>query len=190
MNIEKLIQTVGYVLSKYGGVLNYTKLIKLLYLADRKSFERSGRSITGDNYVSMKDGPVLSELYDLVKNRHRVESAQHRWNTEFQTCGYDLRIIRETIPTGKLSDFDMQALDEIDSKFHSNTYSQMIDYVHDARNCPEWESTNTSVPLTKSKILKNIGFSKDDIDSILEEEEFYVKENELLESLAISQGKF
>lgn len=83
----------------------------------------------------------------------------------------------------------MQALDEIDSKFHSNTYSQMIDYVHDARHCPEWENTNTSVPLTKSKILKNIGFSKDDIDSILEEE-FYIKENELLESLAMSQGKF
>lgn len=189
MNIEKLIQIAGYILSKYDGILNYTKLIKLLYLADRKSFEQSGRSITGDTYVSMKDGPVLSELYDLIKNRHRDKSKQNRWNMEFQTDRYDLRIIKEAIPTGKLSDFDIQTLDEIDSKFHSNTYSQMIDYVHDAKNCPEWEDTDTSIPLTKAKILKNIGFSQDDIDSILEEQEFYIKENKLLESLAMSQEK-
>lgn len=188
MNVEKLIQTAGYVLSKYDGVLNYTKLIKLLYLADRKSFERSGRSITGDVYVSMKDGPVLSELYDLIKNMHRDRSAQRRWNAEFQTDGYDLRI-KETVSTGKLSDFDIQTLDEIDSKFHSSTYSQMIDYVHDARNCPEWKNTNSRIPLSKEEILKNIGFPQDEIDFILEEDEFYAKENELLESLAVPQGK-
>jgi len=56
MNIEKLIQTTGYILAKYNGVLNYTKLIKILYLSDRKSLSETGYSITGDSYVSMKDG--------------------------------------------------------------------------------------------------------------------------------------
>ena len=56
MNIEKLIQVVGYILKKYDNHKeNFTKIIKILYLADRKSLAESGYSITEDSYVSMKN---------------------------------------------------------------------------------------------------------------------------------------
>ncbi len=186
MNLEKLIQTTGYILRKYGGVLNYTKLIKILYLADRKSLSGCGTSITGDSYVSMKDGPVLSGLYTLIKRRFPDKATQYYWNSKFQTDGYDLHDVGGFIPTGKLSDFDMKTLDDVDRQFHDYTYSQMIDYVHDGKNCPEWKSTVASVPLTKSDILKCLGFSDDEVDSILEEDAFYEEEDRLLDSLETS----
>lgn len=183
MNIEKLIQITGYILKKYDGILNYTKLIKILYLADRKSFSECGTSITGDVYVSMKDGPVLCGLYNLIKNRYPDKSIQYYWNSKFQTDRYDLHCAGVYIPTGKLSDFDMETLDSIDSEFHNYSYSQMIDYVHDKKNCPEWKNTSSSIPLSKSEILKNIGFSDEDIVSIIEEDNLYEEEDKILESL-------
>lgn len=183
MNIEKLIQTSAYILSKYDGVLNYTKLIKILYLADRKSLAETGYSITGDAYVSMKDGPVLSGLYSLIKNRYSDKPTQYYWNSKFQTDGYDLHKIVSFVPVGELSDFETKTLDEVDSRFHGSTYSQMIDFVHDSKNCPEWKQTFSSMPLTEEEIMRNIGFSDEDIKAIQEEKEYYSKEDDFWESL-------
>ena len=72
MQIDKLIQTVSYLLKKYDYSLNYTKLIKELYLADRESIRRSGWSITGDSYRNLPYGPVLVNLYDLKKDGIRI----------------------------------------------------------------------------------------------------------------------
>lgn len=183
MNIEKLIQISSYILSKYDGVLNYTKLIKILYLADRKSLEETGYSITGDTYVSMKDGPVLSGLYSLIKNKYSDKTIQYYWNSKFQTDGYDLHRIVSFVSEGELSDFDTKTLDEVDSKFHSSSYSQMINFVHDAKNCPEWKKTASSIPLTEEEIMKSIGFSDEDIKVIQEEKKYYAKEDDFWESL-------
>ena len=183
MNIERLIQSVGYVLAKYNYVLNYTKLIKLLYLSDRKSLSLTGYSITGDHYVSMKNGPVLSTLYDLIKNKSRDRQLQFYWNSKFATDGYEIHQVCTFIPCGELSSGDMQIIDEIDTRFHANTYSDMIDFVHDPSNCPEWKDTQSSIPLSKSEILRTVGFSESDIDAILEEEDSYAEEEKLLDSL-------
>src|ERR1022692_1541243 len=42
--------------------MNYMLLIKLLYLLDRRALSLWGRPVTGDDYFSMKYGPVLSEV--------------------------------------------------------------------------------------------------------------------------------
>lgn len=183
MKHEKLIQIVSYILSKYGGALNYTKLIKLLYLADRKAFAQCGYSITGDTYVSMKNGPVLSGLYDLIKNKAADKSLQKYWNANFQTTDYDVRTAHDIKSYGKLSDFEMETLDRIDAQFHNFTYLEMIDYVHDPKNCPEWQETTSSIPLLKSEILKKLGFSDKEIRLMQEEDDFYKAEEMLLKSL-------
>lgn len=173
----------AYVLKKYKGQLNYTKLIKILYLADRKAMAESGSSISGDDYASMKDGPVLSGLYALIKNRYPDRPGQYYWNSKFQTDGYDIHDAGSFIPEGKLSEFETELLDAVDAQFHSITSSQIIDYVHDSQNCPEWKDTQSCIPLPKSDILKNLGFSDEEIECILEEDQMYKAEDDLLESL-------
>jgi len=40
--------------------------MKLLYLAERRSFEKHGEPMIGDRLVSMPQGPVLSCTYNLM----------------------------------------------------------------------------------------------------------------------------
>lgn len=43
------------------------KLCKILYFADQRHLSKYGRSITGDTYIAMHNGPVPSCVYDLFK---------------------------------------------------------------------------------------------------------------------------
>lgn len=182
MDIEKLVQVVNYVLKKYDSRLNYTKLIKILYLADKKAIEISNLSITGDTYVSMNKGPVLSGLFDLLKGREINREYQCLWDSRFTTDSYDLVSLSDRIPEGKLSRFEKRILDEVDAEHHSKDFGQLVDYVH--KNCPEWEDPgNTSTPITMAAILSAVGRDHAEIDYILEEEKSYNNEEKLLASL-------
>ena len=63
----KTTEAAVLLLKMAGGRMKYIRLLKLLYLSDRKAFTELGRSITNDHYCSMKYGQVSSNAYDLVK---------------------------------------------------------------------------------------------------------------------------
>jgi uncharacterized phage-associated protein len=65
---EKATQAAARLLQLVGGKLNHMKLIKLLYVADRRALLRFGRPITFDWYVSMPHGPVLSFTLDKIND--------------------------------------------------------------------------------------------------------------------------
>ena len=54
---DKATQAAARLLRLAGGKLNHMKLMKLLYLADRRALIQWGRPITFDWYVSMPHGP-------------------------------------------------------------------------------------------------------------------------------------
>ncbi len=59
--------------------LKYLGLLKMLYIADRLALKTMDQPITGDRYVSMDYGPVLSGVYDLIKGQP-VDSALPLWS--------------------------------------------------------------------------------------------------------------
>ena len=69
--ITKTTQILRYLLSfDDNGKMNRTKLIKLLWAADRYHVRHYGRLISEGNYVAMRFGPVASLALDVaqVKN--------------------------------------------------------------------------------------------------------------------------
>lgn len=72
---RKAAEAAAFLLLKGGGGLELLKLMKLMYLAERESFKKYGESITGDAFVSMQHGPVLSGTYDFAKAHSRVALA-------------------------------------------------------------------------------------------------------------------
>lgn len=186
MNIEKLVQAVSYLLKKNKYRLNYTKLIKILYLADRASLDRINRSMTGDTYAALPNGPILNELYSLIRGKSRNREHQCFWDGRFSTDGYDLVSLSDKIPEGKLSRFEKKVLDQLDKQFHATSYDRVIDFVHDPKNCPEWRDPGTtSIPISLSDILSSLGRSSEEIEQILQEESTYADEERILESLAV-----
>ena len=67
-NEKKTAQAVTVFLKKNGREMSYMKLIKLLYLVDRQALRLWERPLTGDIYFSMKHGPVLSNVLDIINN--------------------------------------------------------------------------------------------------------------------------
>jgi hypothetical protein len=187
VNIEKLVQATGYLLKKYDNRrLNYTKLIKELYLSDRESISATNSAITGDTYVGMKHGPVLSNLYGLIKGRSLDTKAQMYWDSRFSTDGDDLLANFDQYPEGKLSRAEKAIIDKIDGQFHQNRYGELIDYVH--VNCPEWSNPGTtSIPIPFEDILRALERTPEDIDWILEETKAFQREDRIFASLAAEE---
>jgi uncharacterized phage-associated protein len=67
-NLEKAVQAAAFIVDRIGEV-EKIKLIKLIYLADREHFIRTGAPITGDRQVAMPFGPVPSSTLDVINGQ-------------------------------------------------------------------------------------------------------------------------
>src|SRR3989344_6731266 len=63
---KKITQVLNYIAEKQGGVVDYMKALKLLYLADRLHLRKYGRLITDDRLIAMKYGTLGSQARDIV----------------------------------------------------------------------------------------------------------------------------
>lgn len=78
-NEKKAAQAAAYFLFRAGEPVSVLKLMKLLYLAERRSFERYGTPMIGDRLVSMPHGPVLSITYNHMSGE--LESVAGGWDS-------------------------------------------------------------------------------------------------------------
>jgi hypothetical protein len=65
---DKLKALVLYVIWRTGNVRDFgvTKLNKVLWFSDARSFEAFGRSITGETYIRQKYGPVPKHVDEII----------------------------------------------------------------------------------------------------------------------------
>jgi len=170
-----MTQIVNLLLKLNHYRLNYTKLIKLLYLADREALIKWDVTITKDNYFSFDNGIVLSDLYDLIKGGG-IHEDQCLWNTYFITEGYDLKsIIKDNLPEDELSEREKALLKEISRKYEPYDWRYLAYTVH--HSLPEWKDPHgTSIPLSVNVILKKIGRTQEEIQDIEKENQAYLEE--------------
>jgi uncharacterized phage-associated protein len=181
-NIEKITQITNYILQKNGGIVNYTKLGKLLYLADKECLKRYNYTISDDKFYSLKNGPILSEFYDLIMGRG-AKSNQMIWNFLFKKEGYNLKILQENnLDDSKLSEAELEILDYIDEKYKDKDYTYLINDANKSFLYPEWENPgNSNKPLELERVLKFLGKSKEEIDFIINESLEYEEIDKIFE---------
>ncbi len=63
----KTTQAAAFLRERHNGGTSKGCLLKILYLTDRELLAKRGQPLTGDQPVSMENGPVLSQTYDLMK---------------------------------------------------------------------------------------------------------------------------
>ena len=94
--LNKTIQAAACLLRhELNGEMNYMRLLKILYLADRESIRLTGRPITGDCAVAMKRGPVLIELFNLIKGTH---PRSQEWKQYIKKVEYRVWLIDDPAP--------------------------------------------------------------------------------------------
>jgi len=187
MNNQKLFQTVHLLLERELGNMNYMKLIKLLYIADKRKISSIGTPITGDTYCSMKNGPVLSGLLDFINQRNHNIQELTDWNELFEQDGqYSIAIRGEVDPgTGDLSKREKALLNTVFDEFREYTPFQMVDYIHNEELFPEveWreaERLGTSFALTLRSLRLAAGMAAEEVVSIEEEERILDSEAQVL----------
>ena len=78
-NLEKAVQAAAVLLRAEGKSMSRLRLLKLLYLAERKCLEMTGCPFLGGRLVLMHEGPLHSEVYDLIKGNYKDEAAWSRY---------------------------------------------------------------------------------------------------------------
>jgi hypothetical protein len=178
---RKAIEVASRLLVNEGKRMNYTKLIKLMYIIERESIIRWGYPVTFDDYYSLDCGPILSNTLDNIKGTTYSEHPSKEWDIHITRYGkYSVRLKLEANPK-KLNRAELKLIDEMYGKFGHMTWQQLIDWSHDKNNINEWENPEGGrLPIDIRTIMKEGGFSKEDIDEIFEDIEVSQSIRELL----------
>lgn len=140
----KSIQVLAYLTARLGQV-EKVKLMKLVYLADREHFLKTGVSITGDRLVAMKHGPLPSNLLDVLNGIY--------WGVSddiFQTLHINNNVVTVEHDPGsdRLSASETSTLDEILREYGGIEPWALVHQTHDL---PEYravyrEGTSRTIP--------------------------------------------
>lgn len=167
---KKAAQVAACFLFFARGRLPVLKLTKLLYLAERRSYEKYGEPIIGDKLVSMEHGPVLSKTLNKINGLSpSVEGGWDTWIADRE--GHDVALADASVIRSpeedllELSDADLEIIKETWDQFgHLGKY-QIRDYTHDC--CPEWEDPNgSSYPIKLDRLFTALKYSPEQAEAL------------------------
>ena len=141
------------------------KLIKLLYLADRKALESWGRPITTDNYVSMKRAPVLSKVLNLIRRGPEANTVSPWGQIISNPRNYAVSLLSgEVPPDDELSQAELDLIGKVFAEHGLKSSRSLVNFVH---KLPEWEDPDTSsIPIEYADILRALDKDDEEISQI------------------------
>jgi uncharacterized phage-associated protein len=163
---RKAAEAAAVLLRANDGSMNYMKLIKELYIADRRALLDWGRSITSDRYVAMKHGPVLSNVLDLIHFGSKTD-----WSaiiSDNQNYELGLRADFQDDDIEELSDAEINLLNNVALEFRDEDPWSIVDRLHD--ELPEWHDPGQgALEISISDILRAGGKQDEHIEAINQE---------------------
>ena len=135
-NTAKAIETACRLIEKEGQTINVMKLVKLVYLIDRLSIQRRGIPVVGGTYFSMRNGPVTSELLDLVNAGSLWGLPSCDWE-KFISDRQNHEVSLAQKPTYEhLAEAELALIDEVYDQHGARDQWQLRDWCHE--HCAEW----------------------------------------------------
>ncbi len=112
--------------------MNYMRLLKLLYIADREMLAQHAQPITGDRVVAMERGPVLSHTYELILGK----TAQAADWSRFIRREHFEAVLAEDPGSKQLSKAVVAKLHEIAVRYEDMDEWAMVEETH---KLAEWQ---------------------------------------------------
>jgi uncharacterized phage-associated protein len=151
IDMRKAANAVLFVASAIPEV-RFHKLLKIIYFADLKHLAMYGRPITGDRYVAMKDGPVASWIYDLLKRNRGKE-----WWDTFEVTWLMKNVMPKTVPDlDCFSDSDIECLQESITENKGLGFGELARKSHGYA----WQATRRHGEISLANIEKQLGLSE------------------------------
>ncbi len=129
---DKALEVFLYI-SRRAPVPDIYHVLKALYFADRHHLRDFGRLICGDEYYALKDGPVPSGTYDLVRdvqNRARMTPNAAKARAAFALDGYWVKPLRQPDLTF-MSKSDIECLNRAIDEIGRLPFGRLKEISHD-----------------------------------------------------------
>jgi len=157
---QKAANAAHALLLMAGGSLNYTVLVKLLYLADRKALICFESPITGDRFALLPRGPVLTRILDLIRWGAIDESDAPWFDLISPPSGYDVRVIGNPAEN-VLSGAEERILADVFEQYGRKTWQELSRLTHEL---PEWtNSAGGAIPISPEQILLLSGKTQEEV---------------------------
>ncbi len=144
-HFDRALQASACLLRLDGKRMGYLRLLKLLYIADREWLAEAGEPITGDRAVAMKQGPVLSGVYELIKGNGSKAGV---WDDHIRTEDYAVELVADP-GRGDLSRGIVEKLTEVSARYRdlddwelseeTHTFREWADHYKGGANPIPWE---------------------------------------------------
>jgi uncharacterized phage-associated protein len=162
-NKNKSINAVLFIAGKIK-TCDFHKTFKILYFSDREHLSEYGRSITGDTYIAMQDGPVPTNLFDIFKSVRGDGYFKDKGNfaTFFKVTSWNIinPILEPNLKT--LSKTDIEILASNVEIYGKLSWQEIRDISHDYA----WENTSKDRPMKIKDILLEAGNDSSYLDYI------------------------
>jgi uncharacterized phage-associated protein len=132
MQEEKIIHSILFILNKLGGNSDLHKVFKVLYFADQKHIVQYGVPITGDFYIAMKNGPVPSKSYDVLKairGDSFFGNSVQQYKTYFEVTGFNVSA-KTIFDAEELSESNIDCMNEAINENKNLTFIQLTEKSH------------------------------------------------------------
>lgn len=163
---RKAAEAAAVLLAESGGRMRYLRLLKLLYLADRRALKEWERPITNDTYASMPWGPVPSLTCSIVRGTEL--GVGDEWSRYVERVSKYWVGLRQDAPRiGRLSQAEIDVLLETvreNQDLGSFTLSSRMHVL------PEYEDPKgSSKPISLETLFKALDFDEREIQRISRE---------------------
>lgn len=155
-DIDKAIQaSAAFLRQAKDRRMTRLELLKLLYIADRESLRETGAPVTGDSAYAMKNGPVLTTIYDLVKSNGEA-AQQSKWDTFLRSTGPRNVELIEDPGEGQLCEYESELISRIFQKYGS-LGARLSDLTHEFEEYDRNKVSSSRQAIPLSHILAGVG---------------------------------
>ena len=119
--------------------------MKLLYFSDLKHLAKYGRRISNDTIIAMEYGPVMSELYDILK------IADNEYFKVFQNEVH----AKQSVDLDEFSDSEIECLEEAYEENKNSSFNQLTHKSHDGAWQEAW-ALATPHPIELAMLAKEV----------------------------------
>ena len=180
---RKATQVAALLIKHNGGQsIDKYKLLKLIYLVDRKALELWGHPVTYDtptNFPYGPTGPTPSHMYDLIdppkRNLKETSSISSYWSQFFSNYGdgHTVCLLGLCPGVGDLSPAEIGLIHEIFEEFGHKTFGELEEYF---QALPEYKDTGgLSGPIKWETLLQAVGWTGEDLEEVKKDLTFKAK---------------
>lgn len=168
---DKIIEAILYLAHKCTDLSRY-RIVKLIYLADKEHLNRFGRPITYDTMVAMKNGPVPSMTYGILKQDKRYSIPYKSLPFDYIEKGdhHYIENPKRDVDMKKLSKTDLRVLDEVIKEHGQKSFGALYDLTHEHKaykNAQKRKGSENNPRIRFEDMIEESANKKQIIDELL-----------------------